>query len=412
MPFSVLSDAPASIDQLNFDRYCAPLVELLSSDTIQTPFTIGIFGPWGSGKTTLLRMLGSTLKAKDGKFLCVDFNPWIYRKEASLLIPLLHAIRDALTESFAGKFRDSGKKLTDVLLRLGADLLLRHLTANAIDLDKLDRYEKTYLDRKGLIDSQLRTLRKTLQEQTETLYKSGTTLVLLIDDLDRCDPTEMIDLLDSLALFLDVEHIVHVLAVDKELIDRGVEVKYSKFTFASDRTASLGAEYLEKLIQLPVYLYPLHESHVRGFVHALDLSAETTAQLDFLAKVLRPNPRKIKRVLNAVAFIRHTLNGKGVDWSIVTALVILRIDYPEIYADVAQLPSLLIALQNVYLGKFCITDGSVDFVRTFGAKSDWVRERCQLYYKPASRLAPLFAIEFTKHKDRLAEYVSVVAGAQ
>ena len=412
MPFSILCDAPASIDQLDFDRYCAPLVELLSSENIQTPFTIGIFGSWGSGKTTLLRMLGRKLKTQDRKFLCVDFNPWIYRKEPSLLIPLLHAIRDAMTESFEGKFQDSANKLTDVLLHIGADLLLRHLTATAIDLDKLEKYEHAYLQRKGVIDSQLRNLRRTLQEQTQKLYDSGTTLVLLIDDLDRCDPTEMIDMLENLKLFLDVEHIVHVLAVDKEVIDRGIEVKYGKFSFDSDRKASLGAEYLEKMIQLPVYLYPLHDSQIKGYVTALDLSKETAEQLDFLSKALSPNPRKIKRVLNAVAFTRHSLNGKEVDWSIVTALAILRIEHPEIYADVAQLPDLLIALHNVYAGKWSIAEDSVDFVKDFGPRQSWVRERCALHYKPATTLAQLFAVEFTKHKGRLAEYVSVVGGTR
>jgi hypothetical protein len=53
---------------------------------------------------------------------------------------------------------------------------------------------------------------------------------------------DIIDLLESIKLFLDVEHIVHVLAVDKDVIDRGVEIKYSKFSFAPERKASLGAE--------------------------------------------------------------------------------------------------------------------------------------------------------------------------
>jgi predicted KAP-like P-loop ATPase len=99
------------------------------------------------------------------------------------------------------------------------------------------------------VQNQLRNLREALRIQAKALYDSGVTIVLLVDDLDRCDPTEIIDLLESVKLFLDVEHVIHVLAVGKEVIDPGVEVKYGKFTFSVERKATLGAEYLEKLIQ-------------------------------------------------------------------------------------------------------------------------------------------------------------------
>src|SRR5262249_35265714 len=150
--------------------------------------------------------------------------------------------------------------------------------------------------------------------------------------------------------------------------------KYGKFTFGVERKASLGAEYLEKMIQIPVYLYPLHESQVKGFIRAHDLSQETADQLELLAGGLSPNPRKIKRVLNAIGLTRQALRGRDVDWSLVTALVILRVEQPEVYADVARLPKLLIALQYVYAKKWSVRDVN-DFVKDFEDKAAFVRER-------------------------------------
>ncbi len=409
MAFSILSDAPASRDLLNFDRYLDPLVDLLTGEVLETPLTVGIFGTWGSGKSTLLGLLTERLNAHEGKFLCVPFNPWIYRRETNLLIPLLHSIHDALTKGMGGKFADSAARISEVLVRVGANALLRHITVDKVDLDQLEKYEKAYIERKGLIDNQLRNLHETFRQQAQTLHEAGVTMVLLIDDLDRCDPTEMIDLLECVKLFLDVKHVVHVLAVDKEVIDRGVEVKYGKFNFSDERKGALGAEYMEKMVQIPVYLYPLHETQVKGYIRALDLSQEVNAQINLLAEGLSPNPRKIKRVLNAVALTRQALRQQQVNWSLVTGLAILRIERPEVYADVARLPKMLIALQNVYAKKWSVRDVN-DFAKEFGEKAEFVRSRCERHYSPASPLAAIFALDFKQEADRLAEYISVVGG--
>jgi hypothetical protein len=72
MPFSVLSDAPAGKDLLEFDRYSDPLIDVITSDRLQTPITIGIFGSCGTGKTSLLEMIERTLDEKPDRFLCVN----------------------------------------------------------------------------------------------------------------------------------------------------------------------------------------------------------------------------------------------------------------------------------------------------------------------------------------------------
>lgn len=409
MTISILSDAPASRDLLDFGRYCDPLVEILTDEVLETPLTIGIFGAWGSGKSTLLGMLERQLESFGDKFLCVKFNPWVFRKEKNLLIPLLHAIRDTMSESFGGKFKESAARISDVLLHIGADVLLRHITVGKVTLDSLEKYEKAYLDRKGIVDNQLRNLRESLAVQAKKLHEGGTTMVLLIDDLDRCDPTEMIDLLEALKLFLDVEHVVHVLAVDKEVIDRGVEVKYGKYGFAEERKASLGAEYMEKMIQIPVYLFPLHENQVIGFIKAHDLSFGKEEVLDLIAEGLTPNPRKVKRVLNSIALTCRAIGDKQPDWRIVAALAIVRVEEPELYAEFARLPKLLVALQRVYAREWSI-QSDTDFVASFKDKATFVRERCVFWYKPASPLAALFRVDFASAQDRLGEYLSVVGG--
>src|SRR5690349_19168436 len=97
--YIALSDFSVGIqnDLLNFRRYVDPLISILTSENPQTPFTIGIFGPWGGGKSSLLMMLKERLETDyPEEFVCVDFNPWIYRNEPNLLVPLLHTLNDTL----------------------------------------------------------------------------------------------------------------------------------------------------------------------------------------------------------------------------------------------------------------------------------------------------------------------------
>ena len=423
MPFSLLSDSPATRDLLDFDRYAQPLLEILESDTIVTPLTIGIFGTWGSGKSTLLGILSDKLeKDVQKRFVCVKFNPWVHRKEANLLIPLLHALRDTLALDPQQRFKASAEKILDVLVRLGADLVLKHFTGGVVSLDKLEKYEKAYLERRAQAESQLRNLRKSLEDEAKALHKAKARLIFFIDDLDRCDPEEIIDLLESIKLFLDVENVVHVLAVDKEIIDRGVQVKYGKFEFAkTGRESLIGAEYLEKMIQVPVHLFPLHPTQVTGYIKALDQSQDVQNQMALLAAALSPNPRKIKRLLNAIAFTNYILNSDpkhygNLDRSVATALGVIRVEEPGLYLEVSHMPNLLVAMEEAYANQR--NPKTINDFMDFQEKAEAARAICETYYRPASFLAGIFqTVKFSsaaktagKNGPSLADYISVLGG--
>ena len=88
----MFDDTPSARDLLDFHRYADPLIKIIRNPRTETPFTIGVFGPWGAGKSTLLGYLRKELEKTDGSpvNVCIDFNPWIYR----VLRPLLAFILD------------------------------------------------------------------------------------------------------------------------------------------------------------------------------------------------------------------------------------------------------------------------------------------------------------------------------
>lgn len=104
-------------------------------------------------------------------------------------------------------------------------------------------------------------------------------LLFLIDDLDRCLPEKSVQMLESIKLFLDVQGCAFAIALDDEVVERGIAYRYRDYgpgndnrgmeaiayslkpdrfrEFCGDREHEAenpitGFEYLEKIVQLPV----------------------------------------------------------------------------------------------------------------------------------------------------------------
>lgn len=384
-------------DYLDFKRYLDPLVSLLTNPSTETPFTVGIFGTWGSGKTSLLKLLDARLQREHkDRFLRVWFNPWVHRAEPNLLVPLLHALHDSLDAQPTNLFKESAKKIGSVLFRLGAGILLKHLTAEAASLEDLDKLEEQYLQTYGRVESEMRNLQQTLQAEATKLAKDGTKLVLFVDDLDRCEPGQIIDLLEAIKLFFDLEHLFIFLAVDKEVVDRGVQIKYKDFEFAKERAAAVGAEYLEKMVQLPLTLFPLHRQQVEGFVTKLNPPAAIQQHLPLLRELLDPNPRKIKRVLNILTVISHVKAGtkalQNLKDDLIVRLIVLQVQSGELFNEVVKYTDLLVALEATYMGRLK-PDDEEGYHNFYGNRAELVQKFCKKHYRPGSYLTSLFKDE-------------------
>ena len=415
---SIISDAAVgcSRDKLQFGRYVDPLLSLFSDEFAETPFTVGIFGSWGSGKSSLLKMLNERLENDPykGRFICVNFNPWIHRGEENMLIPLLHTLRDELNESKWEKFKGSAEKIGNVLVRLAGDAILKHFTADAVSLEDIEKIEEKYDKQRGRVTSEMRKLHKTLQHEVTTIHNDrNTRLIFFIDDLDRCEPDEIIDLLESVKLFFDLEHAFIVLAIDKEVIDRGVEIRYSKFRFARDRKLSLGAEYLEKMVQLPLHLYPPSTAQVGQFMDDFGPADDVKKLLPLLNQIIVPNPRKIKRVLNILEVTTQiagaTPGVASLDPGLLARLAVLRVQGGDLYGEILRLPELLIGLEGCYAAKQLYRLEADDDWKDFGVNRARVQDLCKTYYLSQPWLQPLFRdAGFAKAKPQLGQYLSMI----
>lgn len=119
-------------------------------------------------------------------------------------------------------------------------------------------------------------------------------IVLYIDDLDRCPPRVVIQVLEAIHLLLALPVFVVVVGVDARWLTRAIRQHYATMLDgATTRQAdddALAANYLEKIFQVPLVLSPMGEDGfaalVRGLAEGDEPGSEDESGLDFMPTAL------------------------------------------------------------------------------------------------------------------------------
>lgn len=86
--------------------------------------------------------------------------------------------------------------------------------------------------------------------------KLAINFVVFVDDLDRCLPETAVATLELIKTMFNVESFAFVLALDEEIIERGIGHRYSAYVLKDKKPQMpiTGFEYLEKIVHLPFRL--------------------------------------------------------------------------------------------------------------------------------------------------------------
>ena len=202
-------------------------------------------------------------------------------------------------------------------------------------------------------------------------------LVFLIDDLDRCLPEKAVEMLESIKLFLDVRGCVFVLAVDDEVVERGIAHRYRDYLDVTDRAAEsiahslhpehyraylgryatsrqapiTGSEYLEKIIHLAVRLPRFSRKQATDLLRQLAPDLFMTSSpapgepasgwmLDLFLDAVPPVPRKLIRAADLLLFVRQLAERQGVLTQLhgytLAQLTLLQVFAPQMFRYLAR----------------------------------------------------------------------------
>ncbi|MBX3056688.1 MAG: hypothetical protein KF770_09475 [Anaerolineae bacterium] len=115
------------------------------------------------------------------------------------------------------------------------------------------------------VQRDLRELSESLTAEGHKLFPRGRARVILyIDDLDRCPPLRVVEVLEAVQLLLKTDLFIVVLAIDVRFITRALETVYKGIL--TRRGSPSGLDYIEKIIQIPYGVQPIEHTAVAGYL--------------------------------------------------------------------------------------------------------------------------------------------------
>jgi hypothetical protein len=452
----------------------ADLLRAVATNPRMLPTTIGVFGDWGGGKTSIMRMLERDLdpehwpansdeRTKYAAIAVVYANTWLFEGYDDAKTAILTCVLSELAEHkhFGPKVRDAATALLKsvnlmrvsrfalkhVALPAAAALLtggaaaipaalalslgLKSLMPAGDDSNKENREGEKKSETESLFkqlgpDGATADIRTFRQRFARLLQDGGIkTLVVLVDDLDRCTPERIIENLEAVKLFLSADQTAFVIGADPRIVEHAIRDKYARRSTDDkdgELTERLVKDYLEKLVQVPYSLPRLSASEIHtymtllfckrhlsmvdfdaclnacgakraqnrygtfGFVDVREtlkevpLVAPLTEALSFvvsaaplIADGLKGNPRQVKRFLNALLLrkeLARIANLGNIRDAVLVKLMILEYTQTDLFLQLfiwqsqqAGYPKELAALESALAG----AKGSVD--NEDGAKS-------------------------------------------
>ncbi|WP_457746554.1 KAP family P-loop NTPase fold protein [Sulfurimonas sp.] len=305
-----LTDRPVAKleeESLGVKDYMEALSEFVV--TCETPMTISIQADWGAGKTSMMNLVKA--KLEDENIETIWFNTWQFSQ-----FNMGDDLPISLLGQFAKKFNAEDKSTISKSLnflkksaRVATTTVADKVVSGAGGVvDAL--FDDTSKDSSEVIIELKNELNKAVAKKIEK--SNSDRVVIFIDDLDRLVPEKAVELLETMKLFLDIHGCVFVLAIDYNVVVKGLE---KKFGVSVDEAK--GKSFFDKIIQLPFNL-PVAQYDVSQYFKELlhgkfeynENDIETFVKL--ANSSVGFNPRSMKRLFNSLQLLKMVAKSKQI----------------------------------------------------------------------------------------------------
>jgi hypothetical protein len=433
-------------DRFGHSDHEKSLRNLVENQDFKAPYSIGLLGGWGSGKSSIKKFYTSELEERRSDIHCISFNAWRFGGEdirRALLRYILLALggteREVDDEVYnhlhhmfpvSRSKREIFKDYIPLLARVGSIVLIvlvvavviwaitrtfgevnttlfsivavalslvvspalyavvrlpLHSSVTRIELPKtsIEQYERLVMKHLEKFSSG----KSTVKGKKSDKYKK---VLIFVDDLDRLSAEEMVDGLDAIRGFMELQgeaerspDIVFVISCDEEKVADALESRRRKQSSEMPGAISSREDarrYLDRIFQFRLEIPPLPKLDMRDYTRKrlendMEWLAERLKQKDqsllnqVVDDMIHPgvqSPRTAVHMLNAfgrgwwLAHIREIRTGTsaagGLKEGAVTeysrllaAMSAIQVDFPEFYDDLKQTPELLEGFIRVFI---------------------------------------------------------------
>lgn len=278
----ILLDKPAANAAL-FDRQIDMATSIITSHAADG-LTMAVYGPWGSGKTRVLNGIKKRI-AGVADIETIDFDAWRYDRTGDVDAMLAKKFdssfkllrgddKSAFGKSGIGALLgnmgwDLGSATASTMLDPKALLIGILLMGGGKIAEKLAERRGEAQD-DGQDDELLKTAADLLTSDdyfegfatiSRAFEEKGKSIVVFLDDLDRCDPDTIASVVSSLHVVMRQPRISFVLALDHDYLVNAITKQFDSW-FPAGEGDDFAERYLEKIIQVSISVPTLNTSLV------------------------------------------------------------------------------------------------------------------------------------------------------
>ncbi len=291
-------------DDFKRNIFARRIVDELNNSHFKESFSIGIVGEWSSGKSSFLNLIRSNLNPKDR--IILDFKPWLNYDRGSTVKTFFELMKSELSTY--------DKNLSGLLNQY---------------------YQSISSFDSGAFSKVLSTLNPLQESKTQSaeyfeingaLKGIGKQIVIIIDDLDRLDPREIVEVFKLIRNTANFHNTVYITAFDRTYVVHAIR-KLSNYN---------PHRFIDKIFDLEYVLPEIGEEFVIEDLNVF-LSNEIKApkvilkntESEKIIKQLIVNKRELRR-------LKHSLKINWVDIAFelnfdeILILEILRHKYPQV----------------------------------------------------------------------------------
>lgn len=349
----ISSDLPitgSTEDKFAFAPFAKEVVAHIFSEEQPESLVVGLSGRWGSGKTSLLNLIDEQLacsKVNDKEIITLRYVPWRVEDRKSMLGNFLPLLTEKIEEEFeksplkSSNFSDLFQPVKNYVKALeNAEPALKAIakTLSVFGFSFLEKGLEVFKDiNSAMNEEKIPDIEHLHRSAYEALMELKIPVVVMIDDIDRLEPNEIVDLLRLVRATAQLPYITFLMAYDQnhvisavgdvlkvngqEFVEKFVQLPIAVPLVAQSTLENIVRECLTKIIEREDVAPYVIESKERKIIDLIDIIAEASAI---------STPRDVFRILNTVNFRLHSKT-EELNFSTIIYLSVIQTKFPLLF---------------------------------------------------------------------------------